>query len=100
MSADETAFRVEVIASLLHQIRKAIDVARDLGILCDYPESIEIAGERYSWKRAEICFPTSISGQISMEVNMDSVLPIREWGEPRVITRVMDDGLSTKDGAA
>lgn len=65
------------VAAVLQQIRAAIDAANANGVVCGYPETVEIDGERYSWDRAESCFPS-----------------------PRVITRVMDDGIKTKDGAA
>jgi hypothetical protein len=66
----------ERVSAILQQIKAGIDQANANGVVCDYPETVEIDGERYSWERAHVCFPA-----------------------PRVITRVMDDGLQTKDGA-
>jgi hypothetical protein len=66
----------EGVIAILQQIKAGIDRANANGIVCDYPETVEIDGEKYSFDRALICFA------------------------PRVITRVMDDGIKTKDGTA
>jgi len=47
----------EVVAAILQQIKAGIDAANANGVVCKYPETVEIDGERYSWERAEVCFP-------------------------------------------
>lgn len=63
------------IAAIVLQLKAAVDNARARGVDCEYPETLTIHGERYSFERALICFPQS-----------------------HIITRVMDDGIKTQDG--
>jgi hypothetical protein len=66
----------ERVHAILQQIKAGIDAANTNGIVCGYPETVEIDGERYDFERALTSFG------------------------PRVITRTMTDGIRTKDSAA